>query len=100
MLAIKENVGGIAPKIKSKAELKEYLEAIGIVYIDYIADLAIYRFTEEEKIKAENKLVELLILMEEYQELIDSEDKRKLQYIKELQEIQTNNKKGKYSIDK
>ena len=51
--AIKHKVNGSASRIESRSELKELLTGIGIVHIDYIADLPIYRFTEEERLKNE-----------------------------------------------
>ena len=96
-LAIKKNVGGTARKIQSRVELKEYLEVIGIVYLDYIADLPVYRFTEIERLKNEEKLKEALIQLEVYEDYLRSDEKRKDIYISELKEILTNFVKGKYT---
>lgn len=87
--AIKKNVSSILTKIDSRSELKEYLSKLGIVYIDYIADLPIYRFTEEEKTKVENKLVEAQTKMKEYKVLLKSEDERRKVYIEELKDVLT-----------
>lgn len=87
ILAINKNVGGLAKKIKSRGELKEVLEAFGIVNIDYIADLPIYRFTEDEKKKVEEKLKAANDQMKEYKSLLASEDKRKEIYVEELKEV-------------
>lgn len=87
MVAIKKNIGSVARKIKSKQELKEYLDAIGIVHVDYIADLPVYRFTEEERIKAETKLAEHLVTMAHYEMLLNSEQERKKVYITELKGV-------------
>lgn len=95
--AIKNNMGGVAKKTKSRSELKDFLEEIGVVYTDYIADLPIYRFTEEEKQKNEAKLQEANKQLQEYNELLQSETKRKNIYITELKEILTNFTKGKYN---
>ena len=97
LLAIKKNVGGIARQIQSRAELIEYLTEIGIVHIDYIVNLPVYRFTEEERKKVEEKLKEALALMKEYKELLRSKEKRTDVYIEELKEILKNYKKGAYS---
>lgn len=96
LCAIKNNVGGLAKKIQSRAELKEVLLEFGIVYIDYIADLPVYRFTEDERTKIELKLKEAQTLLEYYNGLLSSENKRVKIYINELQEILTNYNKGKY----
>jgi len=96
LLAIKKNVGGIAKKIASRAELKEFLKEIGVIHIDYIADLAVYRFTEEEKKKVEQRLKDALTLMKEYNALLKSKTKRRKVYIEELREVLK--KKGSYYV--
>jgi DNA gyrase/topoisomerase IV subunit A len=96
--AIKKNVGGTAKKIGSRSELKDYLAAIDIVHIDYIADLPVYRFTEEERKKVEAKLADALKLMKQYRMLIKSEPKRRAVYIEELKQVRQNYKKGNYDI--
>lgn len=95
--AIENNVGGIAKKIQSRSELKEFLAEIKIVYTDFIADLPVYRFTEEEKRKNEEKIKEALIQLKRYEDLLESEQLRKEVYISELKEILTNYTKGTYS---
>lgn len=95
--AIENNVGGLAKKIQSRAELKEVLDEFDIVYTDYIADLPVYRFTENEKKKNEDKLAEALIQLQKYNELLSSEQKRKAVYTHELKEILTNYNKGNYN---
>ncbi len=96
LLAIKKDLGGVARKTKSLDELREFCEAIGIVHVEYIVHLAVYRFTEEEKKKVEKLLEEAEALMKEYQALLKSEDKRRAVYITELQEIQQKLAKGNY----
>jgi len=96
-IAIKHNAGGLAKKIQSRSELKEILSEFGIVYIDYIADLPIYRFTEEEKLKNEKKLEEANKQLKIYEDLLNSEPNRKTIYINELKEILNNYNKGKYN---
>jgi len=95
-MAIKNNLGQVARKTESRAELKELCGEFGIVYVDYIADLPVYRFTEEEKRKTEEKLKEAETLLKHYQSLIKSEDKRKDVYIEELKEILQKVNKGQY----
>ena len=97
LLAIRKNVGGLAKKIKSKGELKEFLNDIGVVYVDYISDLPVYRFTEEEKRKVEEKLKAANATLKEYKSYLKSESKRRQLYIAELKEILSNFRKGKYS---
>jgi len=94
--AIKNNVGGVAKKTASRSELREFLDTISIVYTDYIADLPVYRFTEEEYTKNEQRIKEALEQLAEYEALIGSEDLRKKVYITELQAILQKYKKGAY----
>lgn len=95
--AIAKNVGGVAKKIGSRTELKEFLTEIGIVHIDYIADLPVYRFTEEEKRKTEQKIKDAETLLKEYKALLKSEPKRRTVFVQELNEILQNMRKGSYS---
>jgi DNA gyrase/topoisomerase IV subunit A len=97
ILAIKKNVGGMASKFKSRSEMKEFLGEIGIVNIDYIADLGIYRFTEEERKKTEAKLVEGNKQLKEYTSILKSPARRREIYIAELKEVLVKHKKGGYS---
>lgn len=96
-IAIKNNIGAVARKTQSRAELKEFLEQIKIVSVDYIADLPVYRFTEDERLKNEQRIIEAEAQMKEYVELISSEDKRKQVYLTELQEVLTKYNKGTYT---
>jgi DNA gyrase/topoisomerase IV subunit A len=95
-LAIKHNVGGKAPKLAGRAALKELLQSIGVANVDYIADLSIYRFTEEERLKNEKRIEDALELMEEYDLILSSDEVRREIYIDELKDIQTKYKKGTY----
>lgn len=100
LLAIKKNVGAVANKVESRTELKEYLTQIGIVYVDYIADLAIYRFTDEERKKTEQKLEEAREKMKEYKNLLKNEGERRTVYIEELKEVLVKRNKGYYDTHK
>jgi len=95
--AIKRNVGGTAKKIGSKNELKDFLKEIGIIHIDYIAELPVYRFTEDEKNKVEDKLKAANIKMKEHKTLLSSEPERRKIYVKELREILRKYTKGEYN---
>lgn len=86
-LAIKHNAGNLARKHQTRSELKVALESFGIVNLDYIADLPIYRFTEDERLKNEQRIEEALKLLQSYEDLLNSEDKRKQVYAEELQDI-------------
>lgn len=96
LLAIEKNVGGMARNIQSRTEMKEVLKEMGIVHIDYIADLAVYRFTENEKGKIEKKLDEAYALMEHYKKLLKYPKERSKVYISELREILREYQKGSY----
>lgn len=94
--AIKNNVSGLARKIQSRSELKDKLQAFGIVNLDYIADLPVYRFTEDERIKNEARIAEAEAILKQYEELLSSEDKRRKVYVTELQEVLQKFNKGQY----
>lgn len=96
--AINRNVGAVAKKVRSRGELKEFLEEIGVVHLDYIADLPVYRFTEEEKEKIEKKLEEAEAKMKEYKHLLKSEDARRLVYVEELKDILKSYNNGVYNF--
>ncbi len=96
-IAITNNVGGIAKQIQSRSELKDFLGELKIVHVDFIADLPVYRFTEDEKKKNEERIAEALIQLQGYEDLLNSEQKRKDVYISELKEILNNYSKGKYN---
>lgn len=87
ILAIDSNVGGLAKKISSKKELVDFLKALGIINVEYIASLPIYRFIEEEKKKVEEKLGGVEKELKQYVGLLKSEEKRKEIYIEELEQI-------------
>lgn len=95
--AIQNNIGGTAKRVKSRAELKTLLTELGIVYLDYIADLPVYRFTEEEYEKNEQRLKDAEDLMRTYEDMLQSEDKRKIVYATELKEILNKYNKGVYA---
>lgn len=95
--AIKNKVSTIAGKTQSRSELKDVLSALDIVHIDYIADLPVYRFTEEERVKNEQRIQEAEAQLKIYLDLLSSEDKRKKVYISELQEVLTKYNKGAYA---
>lgn len=94
--AIKHSAGSVARKCKNRAELKEWLETIKIVNLDYIADLPIYRFTADEDLKNEERIKEAEAKLKEYNDLLSSETKRRNIYINELEQILKNLNKGTY----
>lgn len=95
--AIENNVGGVARKIQNRGELKDFLAELKIVYIDYIADLPVYRFTEDEKIKNDERIKEAEAQLKEYIDIINSNQKQVDIYIGELNEILTKYSKGQYN---
>jgi len=100
LTAIRLDLGAVAKKSNSRNEIKDYCSIMGIVYIDYIADLPVYRFTKEEANKVENKLVDANELMTKYQQLLSDSKERSMVYISELKNILKNFKKGVYNIPK
>lgn len=95
--AIKNNVGAVSHKTQSRGELKELLTELGIQNLDYIADLPIYRFTQEEYARNEQRISAAKTQLAEYVDLLESEDKRKKVYIAELQEVLAAYTKGQYT---
>lgn len=96
-LAIAKNIGGAASKVQSKQELKELLTSLGIVNVDYIADLPVYKFTTEEKQKNEAKIKDGEAQLKIYVDLLSNESKRIDVYSGELKEILAKYRAGAYS---
>lgn len=94
--AIKHDAGSVARKCRSRTELKNWLETIKIVNLDYIADLPIYKFTADEDLKNEERIRETEAKLKEYNDLLSSETKRRNVYINELEQILKNFNKGLY----
>lgn len=97
--AINKKINEHARKAKSRAELKALIETFNIVNVDYIADFPIYRFTEEEYDKNEQRIKEGEAQLSEYLDLLSSEDRRKKVYVSELQEVLTKYTKGFYNVN-
>ncbi len=89
ILAIEKNVGGVAVKTKSKSELEDFLEYIGVINLEYISSLPVYRFTEDEKNKTQTKLDEALKQQKVYMDLMENENKRVDVYVSELKQVLT-----------
>jgi DNA gyrase/topoisomerase IV subunit A len=96
-LAIQHKIGAVALKTKSRAELKELLEDLEIVNLDYIADLPVYRFTEDEQAKNNQRIKEGETQLKHYQMMLSKEGERRKIYISELEEILTNYNKEHYN---
>ena len=97
LLAIKMKVGLVATKTKNRVELKEFLAEIGIVNLDYIADLPVYRFTEDERDKTQAKLEDAKGRHADYTLLLSSEAERKKIYANELKGILKRHSNGDYN---
>lgn len=97
ILAINKKVNVAASKVASRQELKLLLREIGIINLDYIADLSVYRFTQDEKQKMEQKISDATIDLKRYRKLISSKPERVKVYIDELQQITKRFKKGDYT---
>lgn len=87
LLSIKKNVAGVSKKTADRTQLKEFIQGIGVVYVDYIADLPVYRFTEAEAQKIEEKRAAALVAKQDLQDILDSDDRRKAIYVSELKEV-------------
>lgn len=97
-VAIDNKVQEVASFAATRTELKTLLTELGIVNLDYIADLPVYRFTEEEYQKNEKRLADATKLRDEYQLLVDDDKARRKVYIKELQDVLTKYNKGVYDV--
>lgn len=97
--AIDNDVGSVARNMAGKSELIEHLDALGIVNKEYIANIPVYRFTQDEKDKTEKKLQEALETKNYYQTLLNDEEERKKVYITELREIAKKARKGTYNAN-
>lgn len=95
--AIDNDVGSRARDVESRTELTDLLKSFGIVSLDYIANLPVYRFTLSEKQKTQDKLTEALKTIKHYNKMLKSEALRLDLYCDELTELLANYKKGKYS---
>lgn len=95
-IAIRKKINVVARDCVSRSELKELLQELEIVNIDYIADLPVYRFTEEEYQKNEQRIKDAEAQLAVYNDLIASETKRKKVYISELETVLKNYNKGLY----
>ena len=78
--------------------MKSILESGGIVNVDYIADLPLYRFTHEELEKNDQKITKLQSQINEYDELLGSETKRIAVYVAELKDVLEKVNKGVYKL--
>lgn len=87
VLAIDNNLGDQAKKVKNKADLVAFISQIGVKDIEYVASLPIYRFTEEEYDKAKNKIAELEKQNIDYNDIINDVDRQKSIFIDELKEV-------------
>lgn len=95
--AIDNKVGGAASSYTNRTALRDYLTTLGIVHVDYIADLPVYRFTLDEYNKNEERLKAAEIQLAEYKDLLKSDAKRAKVYVSELQEILSKYHKGSYN---
>lgn len=87
VLAIDNDLGGQAKKIKNKGDLVEFITKIGVIDIEYIASLPVYRFTQEEYDKAKDRISELETQNSDYQNIIDDVERQKNIYMDELKDV-------------
>ena len=95
--AIVNDISGQARVITARSTMKDLLQQMGVVHLDYIADLPIYRFTEDEYNKNEKRIKDGETLLNSYNSLLSSEPKRRKLYISELKEILQHHTDGKYT---
>ena len=87
ILAIDNDLGGQAKNVKNKSELVDFITKIGVIDVEYISSLPVYRFTEEEYNKAKDRIAELENQNRDYQDIINDVVRQKSIYIAELKEI-------------
>lgn len=87
LLAIKKDAGGVAKKTANRQAFLTWLASIGVVDVDYVASLPVYRFTQAEADIVEGKLAEARKTLAEYDEYLTSEPKRTELFITELKEV-------------
>lgn len=95
--AITKHANKKADSMKNKSEFKEWLTTINIVNLDYIAEMATYRYTAEEFEKNEKRIAEAEAQLQQYNELISDPEKRKKVYIAELKDVLSKYLKGFYN---
>lgn len=87
LLAIKKDAGGVAKKTENRQAFLTWLSSIGVVDVDYVASLPVYRFTQAEAAIVEGKLAEARKTLAEYDDYLTSEQKRTELFITELKEV-------------
>lgn len=87
ILAIDNDLGGQAKKIKNKSDLVDFIKNIGVNDIEYISSLPVYRFTIEEYEKAKNRILDLEAENADYQNIIEDVERQKTIFIAELRDI-------------
>lgn len=87
LLAIKKDAGAVAKKTANRQAFLAWLESIGVVDVDYVASLPVYRFTQAEADAIALKLEEARKTLAEYEDYLSSEDKRRDLFIAELKEV-------------
>ena len=87
ILAIDNDLGGQAKNVKNKSELVDFITKIGVIDVEYISSLPVYRFTEEEYNKAKDRIAELENQNQDYRDIINDVARQKSIYIAELKEI-------------
>ncbi len=88
--AIEHNAGKIAPTMNNKREFQDWLLSLGIINDDYISSLPSYKYTKEEREKVQKLLSSAGKELDNYNNILSSETKRRNIYKKELKEVLTN----------
>lgn len=87
LLAIKKDAGGVAKKMENRQAFLTWMTSIGVVDIDYVASLPVYRFTQAEAAVVEAKLADARKTLAEYDQYLTSEQMRTDLFISELKEV-------------
>lgn len=84
---IQEKHFAVAQKCENRKEFVDYLKKKDFVYVDYLADMAIYRMTKEEVNKRTLYIKEDTQKLKHYKQVVKSPDLVKEKLIEELTEV-------------
>lgn len=85
--AYDNNIDSMLKKIKSRSEMKEFVTLIGVVNVDYITQLPMYFFTQDEITKIKGQIADCQALIAKYDAIINSDSKQRKIYKDELSQI-------------
>lgn len=94
--AIKGQINKFASSASTKQVIKQKLVDLGVVNVDYVSDLPLYRFTEEERAANLAAIAKEQKTLAEYTDVLNTNSKLISAYIFDLTALRTNLRAGKY----